>query len=228
MLKSIAIERYEQQMLGKKTIKLKGDAAEKERAASDILRYIIEDLLLWDAAQAEEHMTACIIRKTGINHLYRYFHFPPDIDQDRDLDYLACLAFPSHQYSFRKQVMRMYNRILSGEIDRFPKKFFDGENGIEKCSILLGEFIAHNVVAYDMEDLYRQFADTAVMNNRMRDAKVYSAVRNLYPTPLDCLHNSLTDDEKDSFLYAYWQYMNIVGMVSRDVKKNMSVQQAAG
>ena len=209
MLDSIAIERYEQYLLGKRRLSLNGSAFEKEVAAKAILHYAVADLLEWTPEQAEEHMTQKIITDMKLDRTFKYIHFPPDIEPEKDFDYIACLAYPSHPYNIRKQILRIYNRILTGQDERFPKKVFDGSRGREKGAILLNEFIANNLSVSSIEELYEMFSDMPKMNYRFRKAKIYAASRKLYATPLDFLHHSLSDEERDDFLYAFWQYKNI-------------------
>lgn len=219
MLDSVAIERYEQHLLGNKNFVLNGSREEKERASKVIIRYAVTQLLGWDAKETEEHMTWHIIKCMHLDVLFKYIHFPSDIDPETDTDYIACIAYPNYQYNVRRQIERVYGRILDGTIERFPKKIFDGARGKEKGAVLLNDFIAKNLVVRSTEDLYEQFADSAKMNNKFRDAYIYAAARKLYPTTLDYLHNSLPDDERDDFLYAYWQYINVSKMAEEAARK---------
>lgn len=222
MQRTIAIERYEKFILGKRKISLNGSALEKESAVRDIANYIVVDLLGWDAEETEDHMTWEIIKATRFDELYKYLHFPSDIDPRKDLDYMACLAFRGHNYNIRKQILRVYRRILNGEEERFPKKIFDGPRGNEKGAILLNEFMSNNIIAHDAEDLYKQFADSAKMNYAFRKAHIYAMAKHLYPTPLDFLHHSLSEEEKDDFLYAFWQYKNVSKMAESMIKKELN------
>jgi len=209
MLDSIAIERYEQFVLGKRRISLNGSKAEKEIAAKCIIHYIVEDLLGWSAADAEEHMTQEIVSSLNIDKVFKYIHFPPDIIIEKDLDYIACLAYPEHNYDVKKQILRVYRRILRGLDDRFPKKIFDGSHGREKAAVLLNEFINTNFVVSSIDDLYAIFSDMPKINYEFKKAKIFAAAKKLYSTPLDFLHYSLSEDERDTFLYGFYQYCNV-------------------
>lgn len=222
MLESIAIERYEKHLLGKRIV-LNGSPEDKERATRVIYRYAFEHILEWTPQEAEEHLTLAIVKSLKLDSLYKYIRFPPDIDPLKDLDYLVCFAYPSRQYDAKKQILRVYRRIMSGEDERFPKKIFDGPRGKEKGAVLLNEYIANNIVVFSMEDLYEQFADMATMNNKFRAAKIYAAARKLYPTPLDFLHNALSEEERDDFLYSFWQYMNVSRSARTELAKSKLV-----
>lgn len=144
-----------------------------------------------------------------LHKVFKYINFPVDIDPKRDVEYLACLAYPEHPYNIRRQVLRVYRRILHGELERFPKKIFEGPRGKEKGGILLGEFINNNFIVNSTDELYEKFSNMAKINNMFRDAKIYAAARKLYLTPLDFLHYSLGEEERDDFLYSFWQYTNV-------------------
>lgn len=219
MLESIAVERYEAMLLGQRRLSLNGSIQEKEKAACDIIHYAVAELLGWSKEEAEEHLTMKIIRKLKIDKVYKYIRFPNDVDPTKDVDYIAYLAYPDTPYNYRKQVLRVYRRILNGLDERFPSKIFNGQNGKEKGAILLSEFINNSLIVTSMEDLYEQFADMSLMNNKFRMAKIYSAAKKMYPTPLDYLHYSLPEGERDDFLYAFWQYKSVFKMHEAEMKR---------
>ena len=219
MLETIAIERYEKHLLGKKGITLHGTIQEKEKAAKDIVHYAIAELLEWGPEEASEHLTADIVNELKLKKILRHIHFTIDIDPEKDIDYLACIAYPQYPYNIRQQILRVYERVQNGEIDRFPKKIFEGTRGREKAAILLSEFISKNMIIESIEQLYEKFADSANMNTMLRKAKMFSAARKLYATPLDYLHNSLPDDMRDDFLYAVWQYASVSKIAVNEIKR---------
>lgn len=224
MLESIAIERYEKHLMGKERISLNGSDADKERAAKDIIHYAVAELLGWDAKQTEEHITWDIVKAMKLDNIFKYITFPPDIDLRVDIDYVACLAFPKHTYNAKNQVMRVYRRLLAGEEERFPKKIFEGARGKEKAAILLNEFIATNVSVASIDELYERFSDMPRMNNKFRRAKIFSAARKIYPTPLDYLHNSLSEGDKDDFLYAFYQFKSVEKIAEAELRKSRGLR----
>lgn len=218
MDEAIAIERYEKHILGKKGITLHGTAQEKEQAAKDIIHYAIAGILEWTPEEASEHMTPEIVDALKLRKIMRHIHFPIDIDAEKDIDYLACIAYPQYTYNIKQQILRVYERVQKGELDRFPKKIFEGARGREKAAILLSEFISKNMIVESVEQLYEKFADSAAMNTKLRKAKMFSAARKLYATPLDYLHNSLPDDVRDDFLYSVWQYASVSRIAANELK----------
>jgi len=214
MENSIAIERYEQRLIGKKTLTLLGTEAEKEEAASAIIRYAISKILGWSYRDASDHMTYEIAQRLHFPELFKYIHFPIDIDPKLDVDYYACIAYPEHPYDIRRQLERVYNRVLNGELHRFPKRIFEGDRGKRKGAMLLTDFINSHFMAESLDDLYRLFADMAAMNNRFREAKIFIVARKIYPTPLEYFHFSLPEEERDDFLYGFWQYVSTAKAVN--------------
>lgn len=213
MQKQIAIERYEQLILKKDTITLNGNAQEKTDAAKMILRYAISELLGWSPEVARDHLTWEIMKAMKLDRILRYIPYPPDVEKEKDPEYAVYLAFPEFGFDIRRQIMREYKRILNGELEEFPKKIFDGPRGREKASILLNELIPTNLAVDSVEGLYARFADTPKANRMLNQWRIASISRKLYCTPLDYLHYSLPEEEKDEFLYTYYQYRNVARTV---------------
>ena len=213
MQREIAIERYEQLILKKNSITLNGEAEEKAEAAKAIIRYAITEILQWTPEEARDHITWDIIKQMKLDKILRYIPYPTDIDKVKDPDYMIYSAFPDMEYDIRRQILRVYNRLMNGEIEEFPKKIFEGPRGREKAVILLDEIIRTRLSTSSIEQLYERFADTAKANRKLAEWKIYSISRKLYCTPLDYLHYSLSEENRDEFLYTFYQYRNVSKLV---------------
>ena len=149
-----------------------------------------------------EHLSVGIMKKFRLNLLMErpYIRLPKGVKWTDDLDYLVSFCF-ALKYDPRRQVDRMYRRIENRELQRFPKAFFMGAFGQEHAQIVLHDFIQKNIAAPTIADLYLQFADTAKMNKLFLREHIYYACHGLYRTPLEFLHATLSDNQRDEFLY---------------------------
>ena len=213
MNRELAIIQYENHILYGKRYTLSGTKQDKKDAVLAIIKYVISDVLCWTPDVAVKSFTWDIACQMHLDYLIdTYLECPQDIDKHVDLDYIIYITFPDDvYYDPEEKVIRTYRKVLTGELNRFPKNFFSGENGPYKAAILLlyviGRFM--RVEEGDIEALYDAFANTAAMNQKFKQWKIGSVCQNLYQTPLDYLHRSLPSDQANNMMYANCLYNNI-------------------
>lgn len=224
MNRQMAIARYENMMLGKQKLMLSGTDQEKEKAALDIFRYVIEDLLGWTPEEAKDCLNKEIAQKMHLDTLIqRYIHCPKDIQKDADYDYFVAMAFPHEvTHNEREGLIAMYNRILRGERERYPKHYFNGDHGRYKASLLLMYVIDKNLPVNEkrISDLYALFADRKKINKKLKEWKLDDAPSAQFSSPLEYLHYSLPIDLANDFLYSYYSFMDVYENDKKEVKKS--------
>lgn len=249
----ITLRRYEDFLLGKSSFSIKGpsgvekepkgdecnireikaerkkqiaDAKQKEALA--IVQYAVKELLGWTPQDAMNSMTEEIMEQLKLDKIITYIRYPKDLSRKKDFGWMIHLAFPNEtHYDVGEQVLKLYQRVKSGELKRFPKRVFEGENGAQKLAILLNDYISKNLVVKNVEELYEIFGDSARGNILMHEAKLFYSYREIYDTPLEYLHESL-GKERDEFLFSYYQYMSASNEIEREKvrlkrKNNISV-----
>lgn len=219
MQKQLVIERYEKLLMGKAQFFLNGTEEEKEMAVRTIVRYCISNMLRWTPREAYDHLTWDIICLLKLDEILKYVRFPYDIDPVIDPDYVVYLAFPETSYDYGRQVLRIYRRIQNGEMKQFPKKLFTGPYGREKARVLLNEVIETSIPVSGVFELYQLFADSAKINPILKKAQIFYVQKKLYGSALDYLHDALPDDQKDEFLYSFFQYRNVSKAIARSLYK---------
>ena len=113
------------------------------------------------------------------------------------------------EYDYRRQLQRQFQRIISGEIKKFPKDTFEGTAGRRKAAYLFAEFVSNNIAVGSIEELYERCADTAYMNKMLEKLQIYHVCYRLYSSPLEYCHYSLAEDERDGFMFTFLQFMNV-------------------
>lgn len=181
--------------------------AAKERDALAIFRYAITGILGWTPQEAAESLTTDIVKQLYLDRIIEYIQFPKDMDRSKDYAWVVSLAFPDDvSTDVSEQILGLYKRVRSGELKRFPKLVFDGEDGYVKLGILLNDYISKNVPASSVQELYDIFSDNARGNVMMHEAYLYHAYHEFYDTPLEYLHDAL-GSARDDFLFDYYQFM---------------------
>ncbi len=219
MERTAAIGRYEDFMLGGRKFLLTASTNDKEAAAAElesnayaIIRYIVTDLLEWTPQEAVECITPEIAKVMRMDVIIdKYITVPKDVQKTEDYDYFIWRAFPREvDYSPTTNLIRLYRKILVGDIKKFPRNYFDGVMGLQKAAALLMYVISRNIPFDDerVGELYERFADSSSINRKLKEWKIHDVRRSLYATPLEYLHDSLPDDLADSFLFNYYMFMN--------------------
>ena len=237
----ITLRKYEDFLLGKTAFSIKGPSdiekepegddadieeakAERKRKIADakqkealaIVRYAVTELLEWTPQDAMDSMNEEIMEQLRLDKIITYIRYPKDLSKKKDFNWMIHLAFPNEtRYDVGEQVLKLYQRVKSGELKRFPKRVFEGDNGAQKLAILLKDFISKNLVAKSVAELYEIFGDSAKGNVLMHDAKLFYAYHELYDTPLEYLHESL-GSSRDEFLYSYYQYMSALTEIEKE------------
>jgi len=191
----------------------------KETNALAVVRYAVNDILQWTPQEAMDCMTVDIARQLRLDVIAKYVNYPADLSRSKDYAWLIHRAFPEETtYDISREAVQLYERVLRGELSRFPKRIFNGENGAKKLSILLRVYISNNIPSASVDELYAIFGDPATGNARLHEAKLYYPCHENYETPLDYLNQAL-GNQNDDFLYNYYTFMTVLKIVDADMHK---------
>ncbi len=210
---NVNIYEYEEILLGQRSIfesSLKGNSAEKSVEAGNIWRYAVDKLLGWSAQDAVVCMTDEIATMLCLDRTFEKMDIRPSNAYATDYKPILACAYPDQVFpSEKEQIVEEYQHVArigrySHEISpyKYPKKFFIGENGIKRASILLDYAIKRYLKdSMDTEALYDFFSSGQDVRKWLSDVKLAVPLKITYQTPLDYFHYSIPNDEKDEFLY---------------------------
>ena len=117
--------------------------------------------------------------------------------------------------------MAVYKKVLSGELRKFPKNFFMNAKNAENIRICLRYAIRENLSFSSVEELYDFFSNESQAVNFLRKVKLYSVYKDFFHTPVQMLHESLAESQKNEWLYrcGSWKtYMNKNKMLKKRKK----------
>ena len=183
-------------------------AAFLDRITGDIniyeaLRYIFEAYLEWTPYQVRDCLTHDIIRLLRLEPLINRIPCPPELDRTRDLEYIAWYIYPQTvNCNQRDLAIMVYHRLNKGEISRFPKGYFDGTvQGWFRARCAFQCMLIEYLPPFEnLEALYSYFASPRG-KDAIRKYKLLVPLRELYESPLEYLHDSLSSQQKDEALY---------------------------
>lgn len=171
--------------------------------AYEALRYIFEEFLKWTPYQVRDCLTLEIVKLMKMESLINRVPCPPELDRNRDFEYVAWFLYPKTKNCNQKDLsIRVYRRLIDGEIVRFPKGYFDGtKRGWFRAQCTFQYMLIEYFPPFeDLESLYRFFAGPEGRKAIQR-YKLTVPLQELYETPLDYLHDSLSPIQKSEALY---------------------------
>ena len=177
-----------------------------EKRALEVFRYAFDTYLRWTPEQLHTGLTIEILALLKLNLLLKYIIYPPEADRKKDVYPVVAKLYPGRfNESIRDTVCRVYNRILSGERDKFPKEFFDGNEGMYKA-ILCFQFMLNRMPPFtSTKEMYKSFTGPSG-SNILRKYKLYAVSSGMFEYPLDFLHASLPDTMKSDFYYHFYRF----------------------
>lgn len=197
-----------------------GDKKSKEKKVIALCRYLIEEILHWTPQEAKDYLNWSIIKKFQLDTLIlKFLKFPPGIIPETDIFYLVHLCYPNEiPFNKKNYVLKIYTTTLNGD-GRFPKEFFDGFDGICRACICLRYALSRYYVYMSKEELYELFGVSKNANAFLKKYKLQSACKNLFDMPVDFLHYSLPEEQKDEFLHQYYRFKRDFAEIKKRKKK---------
>ncbi len=167
-----------------------GNPEKDEEAALDFLRYVIENVLYWTPEQAYKYLTFDILNRIGVGFLKNYITFPPEFSKTLDFYLVVVKAYPNEfKIDYKKQVLLVYQRHLSGVIKHLPLVFFSGERGRTNACWCL-EWAIQNNGEFSMEKpapLFRLFTFKKC-ESFLKKYKLLEVSNALFPSHLEFLY----------------------------------------
>lgn len=212
----------ENKMMADRRIEKRRMAEEaKEQDALAVIRYVVLKVLGWQPQDALDHLSPELVNTTRLDLLARYVSYPPYIPKD-DMAWAVHKAFPDRtKYNETERLYEIYQRVLDGDLPRFPKGLFSGRGGTYRLGLVLKDYISKHVPGSSVRELYKMFSIPAEGWKILTQAKLFHVTRDPYDTPLDMLHDTLGyTDEGNPFYYNYYQCTAVFRAVEEDMMKN--------
>lgn len=170
----------------------------------EVFRYCFEDLLHWTPETVYQSVSKDLLIQMHLYPLWkRQLVFPKNVKKNRDYYYIAYMLYPEiFQDDFRSETVEVYQAVLSGELFKIPKNFFDGLEGRKRAIICLQYLISQQIPYRTTEDLYQKFSETEIKAFLNARALLIPCTR-FFESPIDFLHFSLPKQMRCNKDYAY-------------------------
>lgn len=205
-----AISEYEDTLIGKRkaisAFYFSYGKSENAKLALQIMRYAFETYLKWSPLVLRNYLSHDVLERLKLKSLLRFIPFPPELDAKEDLFYIAWLIYPETiHYGKKDLTLRVYRNLLDKKIQKFPKEFFTGRDGITRSQICLRYMIEQHLNLTSVKSLYEYFS-TEECTKALRTYKLLTVCRDLYDSQMEYLHNSLAKEQRDTFWFRYYDF----------------------
>jgi hypothetical protein len=222
---------YERVLLGKRKnysseIFAGNSAAGKEEIALRFFRCIFEKYFGWTPEEAYHNLNKNIMEKMKLLPLIRFIKFPPEFDPMNDCFYIVAKAYPNKfKIDEVKQTKIVYNRVLNGEVSRFPKFFFEGRGGYMRALFCLQYAIREFTAFKTAEEMYKYFAFYGT--DFLKKYKLWEAYKmNFTELPIKYLNECMNVYSKYEYSLLYAKY-NVLAQYKEFCKKKIKEERAA-
>lgn len=194
----------------------------------DLFRYVYEDLFEWTPDEIVRNTDADFLEKLGLTALFSMLPFPPELDPKVDFYYIGHILYPDIMpYDKKAMTLRVYEKVLSREIMKFPKRFFDGGAGRISLQICLQAAISSNLNFSSIEELYRYFASARAMKF-LQDMKILVPCLEAYGSPLNLLHDTLSEGNRSELYYRFYLFADSFVKQKNILKKKLKARVQKG
>lgn len=219
------LREYDDMLIGKRDSfsdrYFKKNGRDNERNALFVMKYAFEKYLKLKPEALERVLDKELMEKLHLTSLMRFIKYPPEYSKTKDFFYLTTLIYERFSLSFRDRTIHMYENVLNGSLSKYPKDYFNGSEGMVKAGICLQHMINHNLISYDMNDLYHLFA-TQRGYDMLQDNKLLKICRELFETPVDFLRFTYPHDSADDYFYHYYKFCFLTEMINEKGRKKTS------
>jgi len=210
MNKRIVLCEYDQILIGKKKsfapTYFPFNDEQNEKLALDVFKYAVENYLEWTPEETKMYLNADIIKQMKLNFVTRFIRFPAELDPKKDFFYIAHLMYPDKiKYNTKELILNVYKKVLDGTLCKFPKEYKEGARGFMCAGVCFQYMLEQYFQFSGIEELYEYFASSNGMK-ALKQYRLASMCSEMFESPLDYLHESLPNRQKNEFLYRRYKF----------------------
>lgn len=178
-----------------------------QKLALEFLRYVIDHYLHWTPEEVRDYMSLEVIDSLKLRRVLNRIEFPPHINKKTDMFYLAHMLYPNIiQYSEEDLTLRIMKQVENGTLGKYPKGFFVGIDGLFRAFVCVHYMIDEEIQVRNIEELYQFFSEGKKLRPIIRKYKFGNPMSDLFLSPVDMLHESLSKNQRNDFWYHFYKF----------------------
>ena len=172
-----------------------------EKDAITFIRYMVKMYLHCDSlAHANATITCDMLRDIELSRAMQVIDIPKYLYPEDQDEYLIDRIFTPRFDPERWMRERYCKQIIEGTFKKFPKYYMTDDNAKWRASECLKILLRHDYPMMTVFELYK-FSTTSAFREYLKKKVLWNTCSHLFPTPVDFVHSSLKNDQKDPFLF---------------------------
>lgn len=130
------------------------DLRYRKKRICELVRYLVEEILKITPEEALTKVDKKVLKKYKLDCLLKYVEKPVELD-DNDCSHLIIYAYKGRvpEPTAEELTIRLYKRVLSGELKNFPKNYFlNGTKGEERVKYCI-KYLCFDVLKLKKEEI---------------------------------------------------------------------------
>ena len=174
--------------------------------AKTVVRYAFDTYLRWPRPVLEKRLTMQILEKLKLQNVIKYLRLPIEYDKEGDLFYLVSYVYDRYLPGLRLRTLHLYEKVLMGKVQKFPKEYFSGLDGIRRALVCLNYVVNQEYPYATAEELY-ELSSSKRWKSFLQKTKLQPVWKPLFSSPVDYLHLALPSENQSDFLSHYYEYL---------------------
>lgn len=193
--------------------------------ALEIMRYAFK-IMRWKPKDIGVALNKDILKMMRLDILMKHIQFSTEAEGKDDYMYLAHLLYPKEiPYNLADVTLSVYKKVLSREIAIFPKKYLQGDRAEDRIKICFRYVLREHMIFHSVQEIYDFFSSPKGMKT-LSEYLLLAPCNALYDSPIDLLHDTLSDLQKNEFYYQYYKFKSVYRKTIRESKKNAIEEKA--
>lgn len=208
------IYEYEEYLIGnRKTMNqnmFNSGKVTNEAMALAIMDYAFRKYLRWHPVEIRDRIDRKLLDMLKLTRLVKFIPFPEELNPKSDYFFIVWRLYPETvNYTYEERVYHVYKQVLSGQATKFPKEYYSGEDGYERAILCFRYMIENRSGFHTIPEMYEYFSTNKGFT-MLKKNKLWTVCRDLFITPLDYLHESLPDCQKNEILYGAYKLKQLM------------------
>lgn len=141
----------------------------RKKRICELVRYLVEEILNITPEEALTQVNKKVLKKYKLDCLLKYVEKPIELDKD-DCSHLIIYAYKGRvpEPTPEELTIRLYKRVLAGEIKNFPKNYFlDGLKGEEKVKYCV-KYLCYEVLKLKKEEIPKKLTAEVLKEYKLK------------------------------------------------------------
>jgi len=141
----------------------------RKKRICELVRYLVEEILKITPKEAIKVVNFKVLKKYKLDCLLKYVEKPVELEKS-DVSHLIIYAYKGQipEPTAEELTIRLYKRILSGELKNFPKNYFlDGLKGEEKVKYCV-KYLCFDVLKLKKEEIPKKLTPEVLKKYKLK------------------------------------------------------------